>query len=136
MEGVICWGMRGSEKYGWWKFKQFYNKVCSYNHKGFKVIHLGLPLLLNDKFSKFVIREEIQEFFYLIKSWVLFLRYWLFSVFNIPWFPNLVSWWMLVLWVGGMGEGLHILLPDILFKRLHRSNTKFWKKSSFITFGG
>ena len=84
MEGVICWGIRGSEKYGWWKFKQFYNKVCSYNHKGFKVIHLGLPLLLNDKFSKFVIREEIQEFFYLIKSWVLFLRYWLFSVFNIP----------------------------------------------------
>ena len=65
------------------------------------MIHLGLPMLLNDKFSKFVIREEIQEFFFLIKSWVLFLRYWLFSVFNIP----MISKSGIMMNVGTMGRG-------------------------------
>ena len=39
-----------------------------------------------------------------------------------------------ILGVGGMIEGLQILLLGTLSERLHRSNTKCWKKIKFFNF--
>ena len=39
-----------------------------------------------------------------------------------------------ILGVGGMIEGLQILLLGILFQRLHHSNTKFWTKNQVLSF--
>ena len=36
--------------------------------------------------------------------------------------------------VGGMNEGLQILLLGILFQRLHKNNTKFWTKNQVLSF--
>ena len=36
--------------------------------------------------------------------------------------------------VGGMNEGLQILLLDILFQRLHDKNTKFCTKNQVLSF--
>ena len=39
-----------------------------------------------------------------------------------------------ILRVGGMSEGLQILLLGILFQRLHHNNTKFWTKNQVLSF--
>ena len=41
---------------------------------------------------------------------------------------------MSLLGIGGMIEGLQILLLGILFQRLHQNNTKLWAKNKFYHF--
>ena len=41
---------------------------------------------------------------------------------------------LLVIGVGGMNEGLQILLLGILFQRLHHKNTEFGTKNQVLSF--